>query len=79
MAASEAAKDAVYIDKFSRELGITEPGADPIDLMVDNKAAIELVRAQLETWLVELKALPKEELMEQRYQKFRGMGVPTEL
>ena len=42
MAASEAAKDAVYIDKFSRELGITEPGADPIDLMVDNKAAIDV-------------------------------------
>ena len=45
----------------------------------DNKAAIELVRAQLETWLVELKALPKEELMEQRYQKFRHMGAPVEV
>ena len=45
----------------------------------DNKAAIELVRAQLEKWLVELKALPKEELMEQRYQKFRHMGAPVEV
>ena len=42
MAASEAAKDAVYIDRFSRELGITAPGADPIDLLVDNKAAIDV-------------------------------------
>jgi acetyl-CoA carboxylase carboxyl transferase subunit alpha len=45
----------------------------------DNKGAVDRVRAQLEAWLTELKALPKEELMEQRYHKFRHMGTPVEV
>ncbi len=45
----------------------------------DNKGAVELVRKQLEVWLTELKALPKDQLMEQRYQKFRHMGTPVEV
>lgn len=45
----------------------------------DNKGAIALVREQLESWLVELKALPTKELMEQRYHKFRHMGTPVEV
>ena len=45
----------------------------------DPKAAIANVRVQLETWLNELKAIDPAELMEQRYQKFRNMGVPIEL
>jgi len=45
----------------------------------DNKAAIERVREQLETWLVELQGLSTADLMQQRYQKFRHMGTPVEL
>ncbi|MFK7742117.1 MAG: acetyl-CoA carboxylase carboxyltransferase subunit alpha [Planctomycetota bacterium] len=45
----------------------------------DQKGAIASVRAQIETWLDELKALPSEQLLEERYAKFRGMGVPVEL
>jgi len=40
VAASEAAKEAVYVAAFSRELGIMDD--EPIDLFVDNKAAIDL-------------------------------------
>ena len=45
----------------------------------DNKGAIAMVREQLDAWLVELKALPTAELMEQRYHKFRHMGTPVEV
>ncbi|MCK5941687.1 MAG: acetyl-CoA carboxylase carboxyltransferase subunit alpha [Planctomycetes bacterium] len=45
----------------------------------DNKGAIANVRTQLEQWLVELSALPTEELLEQRYRKFRHMGTPIEV
>ena len=40
MAASEAAKEAVHIAAFGAELGIMD--SEPIDLFVDNKAAIDL-------------------------------------
>jgi hypothetical protein len=40
VAASEAAKEAVYVAAFSNELGIMDN--KPIDLFVDNKAAIDL-------------------------------------
>ena len=40
VAASEAAKEAVYVAAFSNELGIMD--SEPIDLFVDNKAAIDL-------------------------------------
>jgi hypothetical protein len=40
MAASEAAKEAVHLAAFGEELGIMD--AEPIDLFVDNKAAIDL-------------------------------------
>lgn len=45
----------------------------------DQKGAIANVRTQLEAWLSELGAIDTAELMEQRYQKFRNMGVPVEL
>jgi acetyl-CoA carboxylase carboxyl transferase subunit alpha len=45
----------------------------------DQKGTVASVQAQLEEWLTELKAIPPADLMEQRYQKFRGMGVPVEL
>jgi len=45
----------------------------------DQKGAIANVREQLESWLIELNAIGPQELMEQRYQKFRNMGVPIEL
>jgi acetyl-CoA carboxylase carboxyl transferase subunit alpha len=45
----------------------------------DQKGAIANVRSQIEAWLTELKALDAVELMEQRYRKFRQMGVPIEL
>jgi acetyl-CoA carboxylase carboxyl transferase subunit alpha len=44
----------------------------------DPKGAIERVRTQLEAWLDELGGIPTAELLEQRYRKFRGMGVPVE-
>ena len=40
MAASEAAKEAVYLDRFVAELGF-KPSSDPIRLSLDNKAAID--------------------------------------
>ena len=40
MAASEAAKEAVYLDRFVRELGFKDD-SDPIHLSLDNKAAID--------------------------------------
>ena len=40
MAASEAAKEAVYLDRFVEELGFKDD-ADPIHLSLDNKAAID--------------------------------------
>ena len=42
MAGSEAAKEAVSLDKLARELGITEATAPPVDLFMDNKAAIDI-------------------------------------
>ena len=40
MAASEAAKEAVYLDRFVAELGF-KGDADPVHLSLDNKAAID--------------------------------------
>jgi acetyl-CoA carboxylase alpha subunit len=34
------------------------------------------VKAQILAWLGELSALSTDELLEQRFRKFRGMGVP---
>ena len=45
----------------------------------DQKGTIAGVRAQLEEWLVELKAVETTDLLEQRYRKFREMGMPIEL
>ncbi|MBK8977465.1 MAG: acetyl-CoA carboxylase carboxyltransferase subunit alpha [Planctomycetes bacterium] len=43
----------------------------------DPQGTIQNVRSRLETWLDELTALPSEELKEQRFRKFRGMGLPV--
>ncbi len=44
----------------------------------DTRATIESVRTRILSWLRELSALPVEELLEQRFRKFRGMGMPSE-
>ena len=41
VAATEAAKEAVYLDSFVKELGCTPIQSQPIHLSVDNKAAID--------------------------------------
>ena len=41
VAATEAAKEAVYLDSFVKELGCTSIQSQPIHLSVDNKAAID--------------------------------------
>ena len=40
MAASEASKEAIYLDRLLKELGY-RTGNDPIHLSLDNKAAID--------------------------------------
>ena len=40
MAASEAAKEAIFLDRLQSELGFKD-NADPISLSLDNKAAID--------------------------------------
>jgi len=45
----------------------------------DPKGTIANVREQISAWIDELKALPKDQLLEQRYRKFRGMGAPVEV
>ena len=40
MAASEAAKEAVFLDRVHTELGFRET-TDPVGLSIDNKAAID--------------------------------------
>ena len=40
VAASESAKEAVYLDRFLAELGLKE-SSEPIRLSLDNKAAID--------------------------------------
>jgi acetyl-CoA carboxylase carboxyl transferase subunit alpha len=44
----------------------------------DAKGAIDRVKAQILSWLRELGALPLDELLAQRYRKFRGMGTPIQ-
>ncbi len=42
----------------------------------DPKATVQAVKAQILEWLKELSALSTDELLEQRFRKFRGMGTP---
>lgn len=42
----------------------------------DITAAVSNLRTQLLTWMEELDPLSREDLLEQRFQKFRGMGMP---
>ncbi|GAB4152142.1 MAG: acetyl-CoA carboxylase carboxyltransferase subunit alpha [Planctomycetota bacterium] len=42
----------------------------------DPKATIEAVQAKILAWLAELSEIPIDDLLERRYRKFRGMGVP---
>ena len=44
----------------------------------DPKGTVERVRQQLAEWLTELQAIPLPQLLDQRYAKFRRMGVPVE-
>ena len=44
----------------------------------DAKATIECVRAQILEWLTELGQLSVEQLLDQRFAKFRRMGVPLQ-
>ncbi|MFN3244890.1 MAG: acetyl-CoA carboxylase carboxyltransferase subunit alpha [Planctomycetota bacterium] len=79
--APEAAEALKLTSKDLLRLGLVDKVIDePLGgAHRDNKGAIANVRAQLEQWLVELKALPTAELLEQRYQKFRHMGTPVEV
>jgi len=43
----------------------------------DPKASIEAVKAQILEWLAELAPLPLEQLLAQRFEKFRRMGMPV--
>jgi acetyl-CoA carboxylase carboxyl transferase subunit alpha len=45
----------------------------------DPKGSADRVRAQIAAWLDELRAQPVRDLLDQRYRKFRGMGVPIEV
>ena len=40
MAASDASKEAIYLQRFVAEFGITDPS--PVSLSVDNKGAVDL-------------------------------------
>lgn len=42
----------------------------------DARGTVDRVKAQIVEWLTELGQVPVEQLLEQRYVKFRGMGVP---
>ncbi|HEB54054.1 MAG TPA: acetyl-CoA carboxylase carboxyltransferase subunit alpha [bacterium] len=79
--APEAADALKLTSKDLRRLGLVdEVIAEPLGgAHRDPKGTIDNVRAQLERWLPELCALPTEELLEQRYKKFRHMGVPIEV
>ena len=44
----------------------------------DIPGTIERVRSQILEWITELRALPTDELLRQRFEKFRRMGVPTD-
>ena len=43
----------------------------------DPKGAVDRVKTQVLEWLTELADVPVEQLLEQRYRKFRGMGTPV--
>jgi acetyl-CoA carboxylase carboxyl transferase subunit alpha len=43
----------------------------------DPKTTVERVKVQILDWIAELSALPVEQLLAQRFEKFRRMGVPT--
>ena len=42
MAASDAAKEAIYLRRFTTELGLSPLSEPPLDLFVDNSAAIDV-------------------------------------
>ncbi len=43
----------------------------------DLEGTVQRLRAQILAWLDELTAIPTGELLEQRFRKFRGMGLPV--
>jgi len=43
----------------------------------DVPGTLQSVRAQVLAWLEELRGVPTEQLLEQRFQKFRNMGMPV--
>jgi acetyl-CoA carboxylase carboxyl transferase subunit alpha len=43
----------------------------------DPRGTVDRVKVQVTEWLDELKQLPIEQLLQQRYEKFRRMGVPV--
>ena len=77
--APEAAEALKLTSKDLRRLGLVdEVIEEPLGgAHRDPKGAIERVKAQILTWLRELQATPIEELLAQRYRKFRSMGQPT--
>jgi acetyl-CoA carboxylase carboxyl transferase subunit alpha len=44
----------------------------------DPKGAVDRVKQQIVEWLTELQAIPLQDLLAQRYAKFRRMGTPLQ-
>ena len=43
----------------------------------DPRGTVDRVKQQIADWLTELGQIPTEELLQQRFEKFRRMGVPV--
>ncbi len=76
--AAEAAEALKLTGKDLLKLGLIDKVIDePLGgAHRDPRGTIERVKAQIVEWLGELQKVPVETLLEQRYAKFRHMGVP---
>ncbi len=76
--AAEAAEALKLTGKDLLKLGLIDKVIDePLGgAHRDPRGTVERVKAQIVEWLGELQKLPIETLLEQRYAKFRHMGVP---
>ena len=76
--AAEAAESLKLTGKDLLKLGLIDKVIDePLGgAHRDPRGTIERVKAQIVEWLGELQKLPIDTLLEQRYAKFRHMGVP---
>jgi acetyl-CoA carboxylase carboxyl transferase subunit alpha len=76
--AAEAAEALKLTGKDLLKLGLIDKVIDePLGgAHRDPRGTVERVKAQIVEWLGELQKVPVETLLEQRYAKFRHMGVP---